>query len=142
MTSWLLPDINVWVAMHHQRHDRHATAKAWFGGLSEGMLVFCRQTQLGFFRLMTNSAVMGEETITQRQCWGIFEDWLASGWAMMQNEPPGIEPAFRARTRADEPATKAWTDAYLAAFAETAGLTLVTFDRALAARVSGAVVLG
>jgi predicted nucleic acid-binding protein len=32
-------------------------------------------------------------------------------------------------------------DAYLAAFAETAGVQLVTFDRALAAKVKGAVLL-
>jgi predicted nucleic acid-binding protein len=33
-------------------------------------------------------------------------------------------------------------DAYLAAFAEAANLTLVTFDRALAGKVEGAVLLG
>jgi uncharacterized protein len=142
MTSSLLPDINVWVAMHHRRHDQHTIAKAWYDGLDGGMLVFCRQTQLGFFRLLTNPAVMGDETITQRQCWAIYEDWLASGWAVTQTEPPGIDAAFRARTNAQEPVTKTWMDAYLAAFAEAARLTLVTFDRVLAAKVDGAVVVG
>jgi predicted nucleic acid-binding protein len=33
-------------------------------------------------------------------------------------------------------------NAYLAAFAECAGLTLVTFDRALAARTKGSILLG
>ena len=142
MTLRLLPDINIWVAMHHRRHGHHTTAKAWFDGVDDGMLVFCRQTQLGFFRLLTNPAVMGEETVTQKECWAIYENWIASGWAMMQSEPSGIDPAFRARTRADEPATRIWMDAYLAAFSEAAGLTLVTFDRGLAARVRGAVVVG
>jgi len=142
MTSWLLPDINVWVAMHHQLHEHHRMAEAWFEGLDEEMLVFCRQTQLGFFRLLTSPAVMGDETVTQRQCWSIYEEWLAGGRAVLQLEPPGIEAAFRARTLALEPAPKTWMDAYLAAFAEAAGLTLVTFDRALAAKAKGAVVLG
>jgi toxin-antitoxin system PIN domain toxin len=142
MTSWLLPDINVWVAMHHQRHAHHRVAEAWFNGLDEETFVFCRQTQLGFFRLLTNPAVMGDETVTQQQCWAIYEEWLAEGRAVLQAEPPGIEPAIRARTLALEPAHKTWLDAYLAAFAEAAGLTLVTFDRALAAKVKGAVVLG
>jgi uncharacterized protein len=142
MTSWLLPDINVWVAMHHQRHEHHMVAEAWFDGLDDQMLVFCRQTQLGFFRLLTNPAVMGDETVTQQQCWAIYEEWLAEGRAVLQAEHPGIEPAIRARTLALEPAHKTWLDAYLAAFAEAAGLTLVTFDRALAAKVKGAVVLG
>jgi predicted nucleic acid-binding protein len=38
--------------------------------------------------------------------------------------------------------TKRWADAYLAALAETAELTLVTFDRVLAGKVKGAVLLG
>jgi uncharacterized protein len=117
-------------------------AQAWFDGLDEQMLVFCRQTQLGFFRLLTNPAVMGDETVTQRQCWAIYEDWLVGGRAVLQAEPPGIEAAFRARTLALEPAHKTWLDAYLAAFAEAAGLTLVTFDRTLAGKVKGAVLLG
>jgi toxin-antitoxin system PIN domain toxin len=141
MTSWLLPDINVWVAMHHQRHEHHMVAEAWFDGLDDQMLVFCRQTQLGFFRLLTNPAVMGDETVTQQQCWAIYEEWLAEGRAVLQIEPTGIEPAFRARTLASEPAHKTWMDAYLAAFAEAAGLTLVTFDRALAAKVEGSIIL-
>lgn len=116
-------------------------AEAWFDGLDDQMLVFCRQTQLGFFRLLTNPAVMGDETVTQQQCWAIYEEWLAEGRAVLQIEPTGIEPAFRARTLASEPAHKTWMDAYLAAFAEAAGLTLVTFDRALAAKVEGSIIL-
>jgi toxin-antitoxin system PIN domain toxin len=142
MKSSLLPDINVWVAMHHQRHEHHEVALAWFDGIDDRMLVFCRQTQLGIFRILTNFEVMGDETVTQRKCWGIYEEWLTAGRAEMQAEPPGIETTFRARTFSLEPAPKTWMDAYLAAFAESAGLTLVTFDRVLAGKVEGAVLLG
>jgi toxin-antitoxin system PIN domain toxin len=142
MTSWLLPDVNVWLALHYQRHEHYWTAQAWFDRLDERtMLVFCRQTQLSFFRLLTTSAVMGTDTRTQRQCWIIYEDWLAGGRAVHQPEPPGIEAAFRARTSAADPAPKTWADAYLAAFAESAALTLVTFDKALAGKAKGAVLL-
>ena len=50
--------------------------------------------------------------------------------------------SFAKRTSSKETATKQWADGYLAAFAEAAHLTLVTFDKALAGRVEGAVVLG
>lgn len=46
------------------------------------------------------------------------------------DEPQGLEQAFRVRTRQRQASPKAWADAYLAAFAETAQITLVTFDRA------------
>jgi predicted nucleic acid-binding protein len=117
-------------------------AQVWFDGLDEEILVFCRQTQLGFFRLLTTPAVMGDETVTQRQCWAIYEKWLAGGRAVLRAEPAGIERAFRERTSALEPAPRTWMDTYLAAFAEAGNLTLVTFDRTLAAKVEGAVLLG
>ena len=143
MTSSLLPDVNVWLALHYQRHEHYGTAQAWFDRLDERqMLVFCRQTQLGFFRLLTISAFMGTDTRTQRQCWTIYEDWLAGGGAVLQPEPPGIEAAFRARTSAADPAPKTWMDAYLGAFADTGQLVLVTFDKALAGKAKGAVLLG
>jgi uncharacterized protein len=142
MTSWLLPDINVWVAMHHQRHAHHRITLAWFNSLEEkNVLIFCRETQLGLFRLLTTDAVMSGETLTQRKCWELYAQWMASGRAIERPEPDGVSEAFRARTMASEPAPKAWMDAYLAAFAETAQITLVTFDKALAKKVIGALLL-
>lgn len=143
MTSWLLPDVNVWVALHHQLHAQHRAALGWFNALDEGStLVFCRQTQLSLFRLLTTNAVMGNETLTQRECWSLYARWLAGGRAQERPEPPGIQQAFRARTMAKEPAPKTWMDAYLAAFAEAAGLTLVTFDKTMAGKAKGALLLG
>jgi toxin-antitoxin system PIN domain toxin len=138
----LLPDVNVWVALHHQKHFHHASALEWFNGLEDRRkLVFCRQSQLGLFRLLTTPAIMGNEVATQHQCWTIYEKWIAGGRAIMQPEPPAIEAAFRARSRATQSAPKMWTDSYLSAFAETAGLALVTFDKALAAKTKGALLL-
>ena len=141
MTS-CFPDVNVWVALHAERHESHTAAQAWADGLDEQqILVFCRQTQLGFFRLLTTPAVMGPDTVSQRRCWTIYEEWLGAGRAVLQPEPPGLEAAFRARTQSAEPAPKTWMDSYLAAFAQAARLTLVTFDKALAAKAQGALLL-
>jgi hypothetical protein len=143
MISWLLPDVNVWVALHHERHLHHRKALDWFNALDPmQVLVFCRQSQLGLFRLLTTAAAMGNETITQRQCWAIYDRWIEGGRAIEQTEPAGLALAFRSRTEVKSSAPKTWTDAYLAAFAEAAGLTLVTFDKALAQKTKGAVLLG
>jgi toxin-antitoxin system PIN domain toxin len=137
------PDVNVWVALHHQLHEHHERALAWFNGLDpEHTLVFCRQTQMGFFRLLTTGAVMGDEVLTQRQCWMLYWQWISGGKATQENELATVSLAFEQRTMADASSPKEWMDAYLAAFAETAGIQLVTFDRALAAKVKGAVLLG
>jgi len=46
------------------------------------------------------------------------------------------------KTSGEVVAPKMWMDAYLAAFAEAAGLRLVTFHRELASKVAGSVLLG
>ena len=143
MSSRLFPDVNVWVALHHQIHAHHEAVLAWFEGLEPlSVLVFCRQTQMGLFRLLTTDAVMGDEVLTQRQCWTLYRQWISSGKAKLQSEPARVGQAFEQRTMADIPSPQEWTDAYLGAFVEAAGLTLVTFDRALAGKVEGSVLLG
>ncbi len=143
MNSPLFPDVNVWLALHHQIHEHHEKALAWFEGLEvERRLVFCRQTHMGFFRLLTTGAVMGDEVLTKRQCWTLYKRWISGGKATLENEPAKMSLAFEQRTMTDGASPKEWTDAYLAAFAETAGIQLVTFDRALAGKAKGAVLLG
>jgi toxin-antitoxin system PIN domain toxin len=142
MTSSIFPDVNVWLAIHHRIHSHHESAMHWFASLDESAIfVFCRQTQMGFFRLMTTEAVLGGDVITQRQCWAIYDRWIEGGKSILAGEPSSLNEALRLRTSVDSPSPKTWMDAYLAAFAETAHLTLVTFDRALAVKAKGAVLL-
>jgi toxin-antitoxin system PIN domain toxin len=142
MTSSFLPDINVWIALHYEAHHHHAEAVAWFRSLDDRVsLVFCRHTQIGMFRLLTTDTVMHGAPLTQEHCWGIYAQWMDGGRAFLHAEPSGLDTAFQHLASADAPSPKTWADAYLAAFAETAGLTLVTFDRALAEKVKGVVLL-
>ena len=60
---------------------------------------------------------------------------------MFMDEPATLEQMFRAASHARRPATKEWTDAYLAAFAEFAGFRLVTFDRGLHQRAHDGILL-
>jgi uncharacterized protein len=142
MNLFLLPDVNLWVAINHKVHKHHSSAISWFQALDEqSTLIFCRQTQMGLFRLLTTASILGEETLTMRQCWKLYREWIESGNAELWSEPAGVEDAFARNTASDEQSPKRWNDAYLAAFAEIAGLTLVTFDRALAGKTPGAILL-
>lgn len=91
---------------------------------------------------MNNQAALREDTRNQRQCWELYDRWIDSGRASFMEEPAGIETGLRLRTASEFASPKIWADAYLAAFAQAAGLTLVSFDRALAGKVEGAVLLG
>lgn len=143
MTSLLFPDINVWVALNSARHAHHQVAARWYRATSEqDRIVFCRQTQLGMFRLLSTPAIMEEEALSLRACWAVFDQWVETGQVMWANEPQGLDQHLRSITQSTFVSPKAWMDAYLAAFAETASLTLVTFDRALAGKAEGVVLLG
>ena len=142
MTSFLFPDINVWMALTHGRHVHHTVARDWFNELdADARLCFCRFTQLGFLRLLTAEAVMGDEVLHQPEAWAIYDSWMQDARVDSLEEPPGLDRRFRARTRLKQAAPKTWADAYLAAFAESAQLTLVTFDRAFRGKIKPLVLL-
>jgi toxin-antitoxin system PIN domain toxin len=143
MTSLVFPDINVWLALAADVHVHHVVARSWFESLEdEEELVFCRFTQLGLLRLLTLAGIMGNSVRTQRQAWAIYDAFVLEGNARLMQEPETLEQGFRRFADHDTASPQDWGDSYLAAFAEQAGVKLVTFDKALAGRVSGAVLLG
>ncbi len=143
-TSFLFPDVNVWLALSYQRHVHHPAAKAWFERLDENArLCFCRFTQLGLLRLLTTDAVMGnDEVLSQAEAWRAYDRLTGDERILFLEEPSTMEATFRAFSRATRPAPKDWADSYLGAFAAVAGLRLVTFDKALHAKFGEALYLG
>lgn len=140
MKSLIFPDVNVWLALNYEKHAHNPFAVKWYDALPQSTaFVFCRHTQLGLFRLLSTEAVLKQDTMSQAQCWAIYDQWIDSGHAFVAHEPPGLEAGMRTRASGASATPKLWADAYLAAFAEAGNLTLVTFDRALAREVKGAI---
>jgi toxin-antitoxin system PIN domain toxin len=141
-SSFLFPDINVWIALTYGSHVHHGVARDWLESLPDDVrFCFCRFTQLGLLRLLTLTSVMGEDVLTQREAWRVYDAWLRDDRARFVEEPPDLERHFRSRTRFRQAAPKAWADAYLASFAEASQVTLVTFDRAFKGKVRPIVLL-
>ena len=140
--SLVFPDINVWLAMASSAHIHHVQARSWFYSLAdEDELLFCRFTQLGFLRLLTTAGVMGDQVRTQRQAWQVYDGFIEDGNARLVHEPHLLERSLRKFATLDSASPKDWADSYLAAFAEKAFFSLVTFDKALASKAEGAVLL-
>jgi hypothetical protein len=91
--------------------------------------------------LLTNQGAMGIDVATQAEAWQIYDLFYEDGRTFLIDEPRGLEDLLRARTTKQRSSTKEWADEYLVAFAESAGLTFVTFDRALARRTKGTILL-
>ncbi|MGH9434506.1 MAG: TA system VapC family ribonuclease toxin [Terriglobia bacterium] len=127
------PDINVWLALTYRGHQHHAVAVAWFGRVEGGQAVFCRFTQLGFLRLLTHPAVLRDEVNTQQKAWNVYDQLSSDARVIFypEVEPERVEAVLRTLTATSRFAPQQWPDAYLAAFARVADLTLVTLDKAL-----------
>jgi len=124
-----LPDINLWIALTVGDHVHHAQAVQWFEA-TDDFIVFCRVTEMGFLRLLTNKHVMSKNVCSAQEAWRLLERIRRDDRVVFASEPPGLDPAWREMT-ALTPKISAnfWTDAYLSAFVQIAGYTLVTFDR-------------
>jgi uncharacterized protein len=131
MAPSLFPDVNVWLALTHERHVHHPLAARWFESVEGATLYFCRFTQIGLLRLLTSQTVMADEVMQQRQAWRVYHRWFDDSRVAFQAEPESsdFESWFEKFSEAPAPSTKRWADAYLAAFAKTCGFTLVTFDK-------------
>jgi len=127
-----LLDVNVWLALASERHVYHHIAKAWFDQLGLPEAAFCRITQMGFLRLITNDSVMGVEALSQPKAWKVYENLASDERVTFVAEPPEVEAAWKRYTQGSFTGTNVWTDAYLAALAAVRGITLVTFDQDLA----------
>lgn len=126
-----LPDVNVWLALASRRHAHHRVAAEWLETVDDDCAAFCRVTQMGLLRLLTNDKVMGAETLTQAKAWQVYERMRGDARVVFLEEPVGLEQDWRKLTRLSRPATNLWTDCYLLAFARRHDLPFVTFDRGL-----------
>ncbi len=141
MTSFF-PDLNVWIALSVEGHTHNAEAWNWLGTLpKEVRLIFSRYTQVGLLRLLTNESAMGDQALTLKKAWSVYDRWLSDPRVEFYPEPRGLDAAFREATApfAAKAASKWVGDCYLLAFSKGSGASLVTFDRGLfeAARKRG-----
>ena len=109
-TTYSFPDINVWLAVVVERHVLNRVAAAWWNQDQSDAIGFCRLTQLGLLRHLTNAAARVR----------FFPEW------------PALDGLLKTYSDVNQAATNLWGDAYLAAYAAVNGATLVTFDKGFA----------
>ena len=141
MNTLNFPDVNVWVALAWRRHIHSEKARLWFEEASGEQYFFCRINQISVLRLLTTERALGGDVHTMSGAWKLWDRVIADERIAFAPEPDGLEPPFRKASQLPSFSPKVWADAYLLAFAEAAGLKLVTFDRALKTRRADVLVL-
>ncbi len=124
-----LPDVNVWVALTSNRHVHHALANKWLQSSENDQIAFCRITELGFLRLLTNSHVMGKDVLSPAKAWRVYDEWRTDNRVVLLPEHWDFSDRWRQLGDQVAGGPNAWTDAYLAAFAAHANATIVSLDR-------------
>ena len=71
-----LPDINFWLALAFQSHQHHPSAKTWMESAAAQSCSFCRVTQMGFLRLLTNPKVFPLDALTLDKAWLAYDELL------------------------------------------------------------------
>jgi uncharacterized protein len=132
MKKIFVPDVNVWVALVLDSHEHHAAALAWLRSSGDSSVGFCRVTQHGLLRLLTNRRVMQEFVLTLDEAWECYDRIARDRKAAFLIEPAGVEATWRMFTHGQRVSTNVWTDAYLAAFALAGDYEIVTLDRGFA----------
>jgi toxin-antitoxin system PIN domain toxin len=124
-----LVDANVWLPVLVERHEHHAVATAWWRERAAASCCWCRPVQQTVLRHLTNRTVMGDNTHTPAAAWLVWEKLvLDERSAFLPLEPSGLDEAWRQNIATRQSTPKLWMDAYLAAWAATAGVSFVTFD--------------
>jgi toxin-antitoxin system PIN domain toxin len=129
----ILIDVGVWLAAVWGRHAHYPVASDWFNRQADD-LVFCRVTQMGLLRLLSNPAIMGGDAVDRSHAWRLFDQLWSDERVLWADEPDELDAVWRTISARDDKSHKLWTDDYLAAFAQAGDLALATLDRKLPSR--------
>ena len=127
----MLADVNLWLATLVAEHPHHAAATLWWRQLvlPAGVhVLFCRLTELGLLRLLSNEQVMGPNRMSHARAWSNVRSVVVQDSVGFGNEPDGIGERLAALAGQPGHSPRFWSDAYLAAFALAGGYRFVTFD--------------
>ena len=114
-------------------HMHRRAALDWWEA-SDSQIGVTRFTQIGILRLLTTPAVMGGKPLGMDDAWGVHDRLFEDDRVVFVPEPVMVETGFRQYSAGRTASPKLWADAWLLALTRAADGTLVTFDRALAAR--------
>ncbi len=141
MISSSFPDVNVWLALLLEDHVHRPVVRKWWESSHAGMIGFLRLTQMSVLRLLTTPTAMNGRPLRMSEAWTAYDRLFEDDRVAFFDEPGGIETAFRKYSQKQHASPKLWADAWLLAFAECAGGTVITLDRALAGRAGHTLLL-
>lgn len=125
-----LPDVNVLFPLLCGDHQHHPIAWEWWQVQPDGTVGLCWPAKLGVLRLLTNAKVMGGKPLKPDQAlaaWDALSGDPRTFW--IDGTPPGHAAHLARLVQGRAPAPNLWSDAWLAALAESCEMRMTTFDQ-------------
>lgn len=123
-------DVNVLLPLLTEGHRHHAPADAWWQRREDEEVGLSLPVRMGLLRLLTNSRVMGSGTLRPSQAWDAVQCLIDDPRVVIMDAVPAEHAKFwHDNVARRQPTPNLWTDAWLAALAQSNDCELVTFDR-------------
>ncbi|MGH9609835.1 MAG: TA system VapC family ribonuclease toxin [Bryobacteraceae bacterium] len=114
--------------MAAEGHIHHVAAREWFTDQFDASVAFCRVTQMALLRLLTNRHVMGGDPSSITGAWEVFVELRHDPRVVFAADHEKVDAVWCRFLMLPGIGPSAWTDAYLAALAQTHSYSLATFD--------------
>lgn len=123
-------DVNVLLPIALSRHPLRDSAGEWWDTAADHSVVLCLPVRMAVLRLLSNRTVMGDDVLRPESAWSVWAKFCADDRTVERyDSPDGLDMLWFQNVSGRDSSPKLWTDAWLAAFAESAGYEMVTFDR-------------
>lgn len=125
-----IADVNVLLPLLIPAHVSHTVARAWLAQQPEASVGWCTLTQLGVVRLLCNARVATTGALSPAAALAVWEQLASAPHFFEIGQTPAQHAEVLKRLVAGrETSPNLWTDAWIAALAQTLDCTIVTFDR-------------
>ena len=125
-----IADVNVLLPLLCEGHPFQRAAYAWLETKDPGSVGWCLPVRLAILRHLSNERIMGSGVLSPEDALSAWEQ-LSSDERLFEvvTIPASLESHLSANVAGRQPSPKLWTDAWLAALAESMGCEMVTCDR-------------
>ncbi|MGH8503317.1 MAG: TA system VapC family ribonuclease toxin [Gammaproteobacteria bacterium] len=124
-----IADVNVFLPVLAEGHSHRPAAVTWWDACGDGEVGLCLPVHLALLRLLSNPRVMGRSLLAPEQAWNAVAQLADDPRVVSADKiPQGHAKHWRANVTGREPTPNLWTDAWLAALAQSLRCEMVTFD--------------
>jgi len=125
-----IADVNVLLPLVVPAHPSHQAAHAWLVQQPEASVGWCVLTQLGVLRLLSNARVATTGALSPDAALAVWEQLVSlAPFCELEHVPRSLAESLRRLAAGRQPSINLWTDAWLAALAQSHACEMVTFDR-------------